>query len=121
MPRVSEATQRRVLVLDDAALSWAWRVVWALCIGVYLTVFIGGIQAGGHELLTLARAAGFTLATGVLGRLIVGLLGRASLPVQQGPSAAQEGPLGSLADLVPSTNVAMQEDEADQTVLIGER
>jgi hypothetical protein len=121
MQRPSEAVVRQVPVLDDAALSWAWRLVWALCIGVYLTVFIGGIQAGGNELLALARAAAFTLATGILGRMIVGLLSRASLPEQQGPLAVKEGPLGSLGDLVSSTNVAMQEDEAAQAVLIGER
>ncbi len=41
--------------LDEAAMSRAQGVVWAVCIGVYLTVFIGGIHAGGAELLALGR------------------------------------------------------------------
>jgi hypothetical protein len=80
---------------------------------VYLTVFVGGIQGGGAELITLARAIAFTLAAALLGRTALGFLGRASLPVQEGQSAGQDGPVGSLIDLVSSTNVAAQEHEAD--------
>jgi hypothetical protein len=98
--------------LDDAALANAHRVVWGLCAGVYLTVFIGGIQAGGADLEVVGRAIGFTLATGVLGRIAVGLIGRASLPAEQGPSAEALGHVGSLVDLVGSTNVGHQEDTA---------
>ena len=43
----------RVAALDDNGLTWALRVVWAMCIGVYLTVFIGGIQGGGAELVVV--------------------------------------------------------------------
>jgi hypothetical protein len=99
--------------LDDNAVSWARRGVWLVCIGVYLTVFIGGVHAGAAELITLARAAGFTLAAAVLGRFALNLLERASLPVWQGPMDNEEGTLGSLLDLVPSTNVAQHVDEAE--------
>ena len=99
--------------LSDEALSWAHRVVWILCIGVYLTVFFGGIQGGAAELITLGRAVAFTLGVALLGRLALGLLGRASLPVAEGQSAGQQGPVGSPMDLVSSTNVAAQGHEAD--------
>ena len=92
-------------VLNDAALSLGQRGLWALCIGVYLTVFVGGITAG--------RAIAFTLVTAFLGHTALCLLARASLPVEQGPLATPEGPLGSLVDVVSSTNVAGQEDEAE--------
>jgi len=100
-------------VLNDAALSLAQRGLWALCIGVYLTVFVGGITAGRAELLVMGRAVAFTLVTALLGRTALGLLARASLPVEEGPLAKPEGPLGSLVDVVSSTNVAGQEDEAE--------
>lgn len=100
-------------VLNDAALSLGQRGLWALCIGVYLTVFVGGITAGGAELLVMGRAIAFTLVTAFLGHTALGLLARASLPVEQGPLATPEGPLGSLVDVVSSTNVAGQEDEAE--------
>src|SRR5207248_454247 len=51
-------------------------------------------------------------AAAVLGRMLLGLLGRASLPIRQGPLAAEERPIGSLVDLVSSTKVAQQEDQA---------
>ena len=108
----SKAAEVREHALSEAALSKAQGVVWAVCIGVYLTVFIGGIQAGGAELFTLGRAAAFTLAAAVLGRVALGLLGRASLPVEEGPTADKEGPLGSLVDLAASAKVAQQEDQA---------
>jgi hypothetical protein len=95
--------------LSDEALSWAHRLVWILCMGVYLTVFFGGIQGGGAELTTLVRAVAFTLGVALLGRLALGLLNQASLPVAEGQSAGQQGPVGSLIDLVSSTNVAAQE------------
>lgn len=119
MPRLSEprlsqphAPEAREAALDETALGYARRGVWAVCIAIYLTVFIGGVLGGGSELLAVGRAAAFTLAAAVLGRIALGLLGRASLPVGQGPLADQEGPVGSLVDLVPSTNVAQHEDEA---------
>lgn len=64
-----------VAALDDTAMSWARRAVWAICIGIYLTVFIGGLHAGGAELVTMGRAAAFTLVAAVLGRMLLGLLG----------------------------------------------
>jgi hypothetical protein len=56
-----------------------------------------------------------TLLTGVLGKFAIGLLAQASLPEEQeeGPSAEASGPNGSLVELVPSTNVAEQQDGAD--------
>jgi hypothetical protein len=104
---------QREPALSDAALSNARRGLWVVCLAIYLIVFIGGIQAGGAELPTLARAAAFTVAAAVLGRIALGLLGRASLPVRQGPLDDQEGPVGSLVDLLSSTNVAQQEDRAE--------
>jgi hypothetical protein len=99
--------------LSDEALSWAHRLVWVLCIGVYLSVYIGGIQGGGAELITLGRAVAFTLGVALLGRKALGLLSRASLPVEEGRSAGQQGPLGSLVDLASSANVAAQEHDAE--------
>jgi hypothetical protein len=96
--------------LDDAALGLLQRGVWMLCIGIYLTVFIGGIAAGAAELMTLARAVAFTLAAAVLGRIALGLLARSSLAAEKGPTADQDGKVGSLIDLASSTNVAEQED-----------
>jgi hypothetical protein len=107
------STERRVRVLDESALGWARKGVWAICIGVYLTVFIGGLQAGGAELITMGRAAAFTVAAAVLGRLLLGLLSGASAPDRQGPMADQDGPVGSLAELMSSTNVAQHLDEAE--------
>jgi hypothetical protein len=103
-------------VLDESALAWAQRALWALCIAVYLTVFIGGIMAHGDELVTMARAIGTAVAVGVLGKIGIGLLARASLPEESGPSADQDGPLGSLVDLAASTNVAQQEDSAESAL-----
>jgi hypothetical protein len=114
------APEHRVAVLDDTGLAWAQRLVWAVCIGVYLTIFIGGIQAGGAELITVARASGFTLVAAVLGKLALSLLGNASLPVEPGPMAAQDGKLGSLVDLASSANVAHHDDDANADVT-GER
>ena len=104
------------LALNDSQLDWARRLIWLVCIGTYLTVFISGVRGGGDELMTVGKAAAFTLVAALLGSKAIGLLSRASLPEEQGPSAAQAGPVGSLADLVASTNVANQEDEAAAAV-----
>ncbi len=113
MPHQSEKTNTlHVAALDDAALGWARRGVWAICIGMYLTVFIGGINAGGAELITIGRAAAFTLAAAVLGKMVLSLLSKATLTVEQGPMANQVGNLGSLVDLAASTNVPQHQDEA---------
>ncbi len=102
----------RTAALDEHALSWARRAVWAMCIGVYLTIFIGGIQDGGAELMAMGRAVAFTLAAAFLGNKAVNLLSRASLPTEQGRLADEAGPVGSLVDLMASTNVAQHEDGA---------
>jgi hypothetical protein len=100
-------------VLDENALAWVQRGVWAICIAVYLTVFVGGLMARGDELQVMGRAIAFTVAAAVLGKVGLGFLARASLPEEQGPSAEQLGPVGSLVDLAASTNVAQQlEDTA---------
>jgi len=117
MPQQSEA---RVAALDDAGLAWARRVLWVVCIGVYLTVYIGGIQAGGAELITVGRAAAFTLAAAILGKMVLSLLSNASVPAEPGPMATQDGRLGSLGDLVTSANVPQHQDEA-LTAAAGER
>ena len=102
-------------VLDENALSWANRGVWAICVAVYLTVFVGGLMSSGDDLQVMAHAVGLTLAAAVLGKVAVGLLGQAALPEEQGPSADQAGPVGSLVDMLASTNVAQQfEDTASQ-------
>src|ERR1700694_5533020 len=97
MPHRSEM---RVAALGDAGLAWAQRLVWVVCIGVYLTVFIGGIQAGGAELMAVGRAAAFTLVAAVLGSTALGLLSRASLPGEPVPMAVPDGEVGSLVGLV---------------------
>ena len=99
--------QRR-LVMDAYALSLGYRLVWALCICVYLTVFVSGILAGGAELTTMLRAAGFTFAAALIGKLALSVLGQAREPL----SATQEGTVGSRIDLVSSPNVSEPEDEA---------
>jgi hypothetical protein len=110
---MSPTSDQRVAALDDGALAWANRGVWVACIAVYLTVFVGGITAGASDLSALGKAMGFTLATALLGRVAVGLLSRASVPAQQGPTANENGTVGSLVDLVSSPNLARPEDEAN--------
>src|SRR4051794_4585900 len=105
-------TQIREAALGETGLGIAKRVLWVVCIATYLVVFIGGLHAGGDELLPMVRATAFTLAAAVLGRLVLGFLGQASLPVRQGPLDDQDGPDGSLVDAASSTNVAQQEDGA---------
>ena len=103
-------TENRKQVLSEGAVSTAHNLLWAVCIAVYLTVFIGGIRSGGAELMAMGRAVGFTLAVGVLGKIAIGLLGRASLSEEQGPSADELGPVGSLVDVTSSANVANQDE-----------
>jgi hypothetical protein len=99
-------------VLSEQALSWGYRSVWLLCVAVYLTVFVGSVQAGGSDLVSMARAVGFTIATAVIGRLALAVLAHASQPVAQEPMATEEGKVGSLVDLTSSTNVTPL-DEAE--------
>ena len=121
MQHQSESShQVRMAVVGDFGLAWAQRVVWAVCIGVYLTVFIGGIQGGGAELVAIGRAAAFTVGAAVLGKMVLSLLAQAGLPVEQGPMANQDGKLGSLVDLTSSTNVPQHQDEG-LAVASGER
>ena len=102
-----------VRALSDKAFHRFQRLVWAVCVVVYLAVFIGGIQAGGSELLAVGRAVGFTLLAALLGRTALGLLGRASVRDESVPMAVPEGKVGSLVDLLGSTNVPTQADHAD--------
>jgi hypothetical protein len=75
-------------------------------VAVYLVVFVSGVLMGVSDLLAMLRAAGLTLATAVLGKLALSLLGRASRPTPEPPSAGQDRTLGSLLDVVSSPNVA---------------
>src|SRR5688572_14524207 len=98
-------TEQRVPAADGAVLDWGYRLVWLLCIGVYLVVFISGVQAGSAELPTLGKAIGFTLATAIVGRMAMSVIGKASLPAEfelekDPPMASQDGTVGSLVDLV---------------------
>ncbi len=120
MHHQSETAVIREAALDDNGLAWARRVVWAMCIGVYLTVFIGGIQSGGAELIAIGRAAAFAVGAAVLGKMALSLLAKASLPIEQGPMANQDGKLGSLVDLFSSANVPQHQDD-DLAVAPGER
>ena len=99
--------------LSETALSWFDRPLWALCIAVYLGVFIPGILGHGDELLVMGRAIGVTLATAVLGKFGLALLARASLPTEEGPSAEEAGPIGSRVKMAQSTNVPEQKDGAE--------
>jgi hypothetical protein len=107
------STNAPVRALDDTALGWAQRAVWAVSIAVYLVVFIGGIHAGGADLTTMGRAAAFAVGTALLGRLVLSFLSRATMPNRQGPMADEDGPVGSLVDLASSANVAQQTDVAE--------
>jgi hypothetical protein len=99
--------------MSDNALFWAHRGLWAVCIAVYLTVFVPSVLGHGDELMAMARAIGLTLLTAFVGKAGLGLLARASLPEEEGPSAEEVGPIGSRDEQVPSTNVAEQEDGAE--------
>jgi hypothetical protein len=106
-------TQPETAALSDSARGWFERGLWALCIAVYLGIYVPGVLGGGDELLVVARAIGLTLATAVLGKLALALLARASLPTESGPSAEEPGPIGSLVGTAPSTNVPEQKDAAE--------
>lgn len=114
LPAERPANLPMVRALSDRAFHRFQRAVWAVCVVVYLAVFIGGIQAGGSELMAIGRAVGFTLVAALLGRTALGLLGRASVPREPVPMAVPEGKVGSLADLLGSTNVPTQDDHADE-------
>jgi hypothetical protein len=102
----------RVRALSDKALHRFRRGMWAVCIGVYLIVFIGGIHSGGAELLSVGRAVAFTLVAALLGRTALGFLAQASVPGEPVPMAVEERKVGSLVELLRSTNVPEQPDEA---------
>jgi hypothetical protein len=103
---------KRQPVLDERGLAGAGRVVWAVCIATYLIVFIGGIQAGASDLGALGRAMGFTLGAAILGRIAIGLLSRATQPLDKGPTASQDGTVGSRVDLLSSPNTPAQDEAA---------
>jgi hypothetical protein len=110
---VEDTAVPRVPALDEPALNWVKRGVWAICVAVYMAVFVGGIHAGSEELGVVARAAGFTLVAALLGRVGLGLLEKASLPGEPVPMDDEEGRLGSRIDMVSDPNLAEQEDLAD--------
>ena len=114
LPDELPANLPMVRALSDKAFHRFQRLVWAVCVVVYLAVFIGGIQAGGSELMAIGRAVGFTLVAALLGRTALGLLGRASVPGEPVPMAVPEGKVGSLVDLLGSTNVPTHDDHADE-------
>ena len=106
----SRADRQRVL--DDKALLVAQRVLWAACVAVYVMVFVGSLLAGVADLTAVGRAVAFTLATALLGKLAIVLMSRASQPLDKGPTADEDGTVGSLIDLTSSPNVATPEREA---------
>jgi hypothetical protein len=93
-------------VMSDEAQAGLYRGVWLACVGVYLVVFVGGVLIGVPDLVAMLRALGLTLATAVLGKLALTLVGRASDPAAEPPLAGQDRTLGSLVDVVSSPNVA---------------
>ncbi|MDQ3808747.1 MAG: hypothetical protein M3336_00480 [Chloroflexota bacterium] len=97
--------------MSDDGLKLAHRLIWVLCSLVYLTVYVGGLLGGGSDLGTMLRAMGFTLATAIVGKLVLVVLGRASEPL----SANADGTVGSRIDLVSSANISHPEIEADLT------
>jgi hypothetical protein len=100
-------------VMTPGALSWGYRIVWGLCAGVYLAVFVSGIQAGGSDLGTLGRSVGFTLAMAFVGKLVLSVLGEATQPAALPPSASEVRTVGSLVDLLASPKVNELEDAAE--------
>src|ERR1700737_2368474 len=100
-PEVSQvADVPRVRALSDAALLRYKRAAWAVCVVVYLAVFIGGLQGGGAELVAVGRAVVFTLIAAVLAGTALSLLGRATAPGEPVPMAVPEGKVGSLVELL---------------------
>src|ERR1700738_2654694 len=84
---VPEPNRPLVRALSDHAYHRFQRGLWAVCIAVYLIVFIGGMHAGGADLLAVGRAAAFTLVAALLGRTALGLLGHATAPGEPVPMA----------------------------------
>src|SRR5579859_4499576 len=52
-PQIPVEELPRVSALGEVGMAWASRGIWALCIGVYLSVFVGGILARGAELVAM--------------------------------------------------------------------
>jgi hypothetical protein len=109
----------RIPILSDLALNWAKRGVWVVCVAIYLIVFLGGLWAGSEEIRLLARAAALTLIAGVLGRIGLGLLGRASTPGEEIPMAEPERKVSSLLDQYSESKVAEQVDASDPKDTVG--
>ncbi len=103
----------RIPALSAEALDWGYRVLWALCVGVYMTVFVSGILGGGSELTTMGRAVGLTVATALTGKLALSILGQATQPKEAPLSATSDGTVGSRIDMVSSPIVSEPEDEAE--------
>jgi hypothetical protein len=107
--------------MTPTALSWGDRIVWLLCVGVYMAVFISGIQGGGSDLGTLGRSVGYTLAMALVGKLAMSVLSKATQPAPAQLLASKIGTLGSLDDLIDSPNVNELEGEAEEVEPAEER
>jgi hypothetical protein len=107
------AQEHEHVLVHVQAQAWLHRLVWLLCIAVYLFVFVGGVVDGRSDVLAMLHAGGLSIATAVLGRLALGLLSRAGQPNAEQPSAGQDRTLGSLVDLVSSPKVVEPQGEPD--------
>ena len=105
--------QAQAILATAEAQAWVHRLVWLLCVAVYLVVFVSGVLADGSDVLAMLRAAGLSVLTAILGRMALGLLSRARQPIPEPPLAAQDRTLGSLIDLSSSPNVAAPQAEPE--------
>ena len=103
----------RISVLSAEALDWGYRLLWALCIAVYMTVFVSGIVGGGSELTSMGRAVGFALAAALTGKLALSVVAQATQQKEEPLSATADGTVGSRIDMVSSPIVSEPEDEAE--------
>ena len=110
--RQRQRTEQAILATAEAQ-AWVHRLVWLLCVVVYLVVFVSGVLGGGSDVLAMLRAAGLSVVAAVLGRVALGLLSRARQPAPEPPLAAQDRTLGSLIDMSSSPNVAAPHAEPE--------
>jgi hypothetical protein len=106
-----QGNEPRVAVLSTEALGRLSRWLWALCVLAYLTVFVGGVLAGGSEVFSVARGLGFAGGLALIGRIGLNLLSQAEQPISA-PTDDQDRTLGSLVDLVSSPNVGEPHDDS---------
>src|SRR5688500_16070017 len=108
-----DGTEQRVAVLSAESLGRLSRGLWALCICAYLTLFVGGVLAGGSDVLSMARGLGLAGARAMVGRIGLGLVSQASQPISA-PTDDQDRTLGSRVDLVSSPNVGEPQEDTEQ-------